>query len=493
MKLRIDNIEVEAREGTTILEAAKSVGIEIPHFCYHPRLSISGNCRMCLVEIEGVKNPAISCRETIREGMVVNTNSDIVKKARSDVLEFILINHPLDCPICDQAGECKLQDYYFKYSLRPSRFTENKVRKPKAVRAGKFVVLDAERCVECARCVRFCEEIADRHEIGICERGDHSTISVQREGALENPYSLCAVDLCPVGALTSADFRFKKRVWFLKSAKSICLGCATGCNVFIDHHDSVAYRYRPRENNMVNKEWLCDAGRMTYKTILAENRVLKPVTFKESLPKEIKWSDAVNIIVKFIRENADCKKIGILSAQSSVEENFAFAEFLKKIIGAEKILWSGEERDPSFADEILRSADKNPNTAGVRIIAKEELSGLEEDSAYFILGNLSQKAEETIAAAKPKFAAMFSSNWPARADFIDVILPKATHAEQDGLFINRNGRLQQAEKAFEPIAESWPTWQIAALIAKALEIRWELNDAGAIRNRMKDELEEIRT
>lgn len=471
-KLKIDNIEVDVSEGTTILEAAKTIGREIPHFCYHPRLSIAGNCRMCLVEVEGVKNPVISCRETVREGMTVRTNTDAVKKMRADILEFILINHPLDCPICDQSGECRLQDYYFKYSLKPSRFFEEKVKKPKALRIGEKIVLDSERCVECTRCVRFCEEAAGKHEIGFYERGSHSTIATWQNGAIENPYSLCTVDLCPVGAITSADFRFKKRVWFLKSTASICTACAAGCNIFIDHSASVIYRYRPRANESVNKDWMCDDGRLSHKEL--ENRILKPLVSDGGDFSEADWESALAFIARAAKENLERGIFIVLSACASLEENAALKSFAKEVLAAGPTAWSGRNSEPHFADKILRDADRNPNTAGVKTLSDGDISNFKRGGVIFILDVPNERDIERIADTEPALTVFISSQKTKPVGKTCVILPKAVHAEQDGTFMNRDGKLQTAKKAFDPIVNSKPVWQIASEIACKMGIGWEM-------------------
>jgi NADH-quinone oxidoreductase subunit G len=263
-KLTIDGKVIEVKEGTTVFEAARQNEIPIPHFCYHPKLSIAGNCRMCLVQIEKQPKPAISCNTVAMEGMVVNTKTPEVKALQKNVLEFILINHPIDCPVCDQAGECRLQEYYMDYTMTDSDFDEEKVKKPKKVDLGPLVMLDDERCILCSRCIRFCDEITKTGELCFINRGDQSTLATFPGKQLDNKYSLNTVDICPVGALTSKPFRFKKRVWFLKSVPSICTGCATGCNIFIDHDDGTVWRYKTRDNEAVNQCWTCDEGRMSY-------------------------------------------------------------------------------------------------------------------------------------------------------------------------------------------------------------------------------------
>lgn len=447
--LTIDGIKIEAKDGATILEAAGVNGIFIPHFCYHKNLSIAGNCRMCAVEIKGNAKPVISCKETVRDGIEVFTNSAMVAEARQSALEFILINHPLDCPICDKAGECILQNYYQKYSLKPSRFMEKKVKKPKAVKAGHYITLDAERCVECARCVRFCNEITKTSELTISERGDSSEIGVFPQHELNNPYSLCTVDLCPVGALTSTDFRFKKRVWFLKSAPSVCDGCATGCNIFIDHSDGVVYRYRPRGEGALNGEWLCDYGRLSYKKINSEERVLYPRISINGELVSVGIEEALSKVKELVGELKQDEIAGILSAKATVEENEALARFLGDVIKTPNIYWSGSDTDPSFSDDILRNADKNPNTRGVVKFTNKRLEDEPTAKGYFILNEVTQNELMKIVSSRPKWIVLLASHHNG-ARFPDVILPKVTFAEQSGTFINKDGLEQKFEKAIEP-------------------------------------------
>lgn len=467
VQLRIDDRQIEVPEGTTVLQAAEQLGIVIPRFCYHKRLSIAGNCRMCLVEIEGAKNLVISCKEPVREGMAVRTDTDLVKRARADVLEFILLNHPIDCPICDQAGECDLQNYYFAHSLRPRRSREPKVRKPKAQLIGPHVMLDSERCVECTRCIRFCEEVAGVHEIGLFERGDHSTIGVLPGREMANPYSLCAVDLCPVGALTSVEFRFRKRAWFLESTPSICPGCATGCNIWIDHADSIVYRFRPRENESINKSWLCDAGRMTYREHLADERALLPLLAKDGELIETSWHEALKHVAGLVQNRKAIEVVGILSARSSNEENEAAAGLCREALRASRLVWVGRASDKGFGDAILRDADRNPNAAGVQKIACDRLGNLKPDCGFIVLGGLEGDDLLAVVESRPAWVILLASRRPD-GRWADVVLPKATHAEQEGTFVNRNGISQRTAKAFDPIGESAPAGEIAERIAKAI-------------------------
>ncbi|MGH7832986.1 MAG: 2Fe-2S iron-sulfur cluster-binding protein, partial [Candidatus Binatia bacterium] len=258
VKITIDGREITTAKGKTVILAAAEAGIAIPHYCYHPKLSIAGNCRMCLVEIEKMPKLQIACNTQVSEGMAVITQSSKVLQARQAVMEFLLINHPLDCPICDQAGECWLQDYYMKHDLSPSRMLERKEHQPKREVFGPNVVFDGERCIKCTRCVRFLQEITRTEELTVLNRSDHATIALFPGEVLDNPLSANVNDICPVGALTDRDFRFKVRVWYLSSTPSICPGCSTGCNIKIETYQNRIARFKPRVNEEVNSHWLCD-------------------------------------------------------------------------------------------------------------------------------------------------------------------------------------------------------------------------------------------
>lgn len=271
--ITVDGKTIQVDDKNNLIDELKKHNIEIPHFCYHKSLGVDGNCRMCLIELQGSKRPQIACDTPIKAGMDIITKSDSIKKLRQSILELELINHPLDCGVCDQVGECYLQEYYMKYDLQQSRIEKkDKLKKNKVVNFGNGIMHDEERCVLCTRCVRFTTNITKTNELGVVGRGDHSHIAVFPNSIIHNRYSQNIVDVCPVGAMTSIDFRFKKRVYFLKSTPSICHACAKGCNIYIDHHKAknnqdVVYRYRPRYNKDINKDFLCDDGRYSYKDI----------------------------------------------------------------------------------------------------------------------------------------------------------------------------------------------------------------------------------
>src|SRR5256885_1542439 len=300
-KLTIDGKEIEVTPGTNLIEAARRLGIEVPHYCYHAGLSIAGQCRLCMVDIEKAPRPTIACNTRASDGMVVWTETDRVKETRKSIMEFHLINHPLDCPVCDQAGECWLQIYYMRYGLYDPRMRDEKVHKPKAVPLGPHVMLDAERCILCSRCVRFCDEVTGTGELGIFHRGDDSEIGLFPGKELVNKYSGNVVDICPVGALTDRDFRFAVRVWYLDSTASICPGCARGCNIEVHanrrrpHHAEgrrVA-RLKPRFNADVNRWWLCDAGRYGFAPVDAADRLLVPTRRDGETTTAATWDEAI--------------------------------------------------------------------------------------------------------------------------------------------------------------------------------------------------------
>ena len=265
IQCEINGQKIKLKEGTSVIEAFKKLDQDICHYCWHPGLSVAGVCRLCMVDIKGMNKLQIACNTKVQEGMLVSNQSEKVKEAVRWGLEYHLINHPLDCPICDQAGECALQDQYMKFGSYDSSMSETKVKKRKVVDLGSKIVLDTERCILCSRCVRFTDEVTKTHELGIFNRGDRSEIGVFKDKPLENDYAVNTVDICPVGALTSKEFRFQQRVWYLKIASSICTGCSTGCNIYVDYNEEGVWRFRPRFNEKINGHWICDKGRGLYK------------------------------------------------------------------------------------------------------------------------------------------------------------------------------------------------------------------------------------
>ncbi len=493
-KLTIDGKEIEVPKGTRVIEAAKKLETDIPYYCYHPGLSIAGNCRMCLVEVEKMPKLQIACHMEAMDGMVIRTNTEKVLKTRQHILEFLLVNHPLDCPVCDQAGECWLQDYYMKHGLYDSRVNENKVKKPKAVSLGPTVMLDAERCILCSRCVRFTDEISKTFELGIINRGDHGEITVFPGKELKNPYSGNVVDICPVGALTDKDFRFKMRVWYLKSGDSVCTGCARGCNIQVQynldrpHHtkgDRVM-RLKPRFNENINKWWICDEGRYGYK-FHDHNRILKPLKRTQERLEELAWHKILPEVAHGLTSAKS--KLGVfLSSQLSNEELFLAKNLFKDELKIENVfLVPGNP--PGFQDDFLIRADKNPNSKGAEALGFTSQDkaihafladcekGLMKGVVVFgsdILTGLKEK-KVLQAVQKLEWSVFIGSNHNLMSEYATFVLPSATFIEKDGTFTNFEGRVQKFEKILEPLGEAEPEWRILVTLARELGIHFHFD------------------
>lgn len=472
--IKIDDVEFDVPQGQNLIQAAASVGIEIPHYCYHPGLSVSGNCRMCLVEVKGPRGTMaqIACNTPVAEGLEVYTQTPTVQKMRQGVMEFLLLNHPIDCPICDQAGECGLQDYYMQYGLYTNRSTVPKVHKDKVVDVGPRVVLDQERCILCSRCVRFCGEVTRTHELVITQRGEKSRIETFPGRELDNPYSVNVVDICPVGALTSKDFRFKKRVWFLKSEPSVCMGCARGCNILLDHEKSQTYRYRPRLNADVNQWWICDEGRLSYKE-LHENRLDTALLKGQSSELDAAVAEAARLIQTTVQQHGRESVLAIASSTASLEDNFMLRHMLLQATGSEAI------HGPNFdrwgeADELLRLADKTPNAAGLELLGiptvKTDLQEALKRPDLKLVISLDNDAAELlglIREARLKSVFLGSHRSPMALE-ADVALPITMHAEHYASYVNAKQRLQKVGQAYFPTSDARPGWKLIAELFKPL-------------------------
>ncbi len=494
---KLDGKEIPFTPGETIITAAWKQGIEIPHYCWHPGLSVAANCRMCLVEIAPPPNqrpimldvlgwdaekgeyvpqrkPKLqpACQIAATDGMDVRSDtSDHVKKARKDVQEYLLLNHPVDCPICDQAGECKLQDYWLEHGQYQKRMRDEPVHKPKAVSFGPTIVYDAERCVVCTRCVRFMAEVAKDPVLDQRERGNVKEIIVAPGRQLEGNYTFMVDHVCPVGALTTKDFRFKARVWFLRGSKSVCQGCATGCNAWLDFDPryNKVERYRPRENEAVNKFWMCDHGMKSY-VAAHEGRVVdarvsgKPTSPGKALDKAKKLLDGV----------PHSSIALVLSAQMSLEDNWALVE-LGKIFGATSFfVASAPDGDK---DDILLSADKNSNAAGVKLLAPEAkswadfLAAVEGGTIRHAIALGATTGDQEASADKlGKLEALvtIASHECALASAASVLLPATSWAEQNGTYVNGKGLKQQSQKAIEPQGASRQPLFLLGELAKTL-------------------------
>ena len=434
VKITIDDRVYEVKENSLLIDLLIKEQIKVPYFCYHEALGSDGNCRMCMVAIEGQKRPQIACDTFVQEDMVVNTKSDTIEKVRTDILELELINHPVDCPTCDQAGECSLQNFYMDYGLHNSNISiSEKVKHNKALDLGSNVMLDQERCVLCARCTRFTDKITDTHELGIIGRGDDAKVATMPGVKLDNPYAMNVVDLCPVGALTSKDFRFSQRVWFLKSAKSICHGCAKGCNIYIDHNkmkykDDIIYRFRPRKNDAINGFFICDEGRLSYKE-LQENRQEEALLNGVSIAEDEALLKAKELIK--LHKESICI---IIDANLYTQEIEAIMEFSlaieAKIYSPLKVYI-----DESFGDDMLKSSNR---AANYKTIQKFNINENEPEKAGLIINF--NHPEDFESESKINFLTHKRNN-PA------LTLPIAAFSESHGTVVNEDGIEQLCEMA----------------------------------------------
>jgi len=484
-----DGKSVEVPKNLNLIDAAKLAGVDIPHFCYHPRLSVVGQCRMCLVEIEGIPKIQAACTVPLKDGLSVKTTTEKVRTSRAATMEFLLINHPLDCPICDQAGECTLQDNSFGYGQQLSHFDETKRQYPTFDRTmiGPHVVADMTRCIQCTRCIRFTQEIAGTSELTFLDRGGRTLVWTHDGKPLANDWSGCAADVCPVGALTVREFRFRSRVWYLKKSRSVCPGCNVGCNVSIESKDDVVYRFLPRLNPKVNDYWLCDHGRLLSESL--NSRDVHKATLREG--NEVKDAIVPAAIERIAREiRATIEKTGpsglffLGSAHLSNEENF----LLRKIAdhlgcpNRDVVVDKSRPRKIKSRTEWVEGDDAAANFRGARDMGLTPGKG-----GYGLDAVLSGKASpEVIVAADATFAALADDPEKAailrRARFVataartanaltrsaDVVLPAASLSEKEGTFTNVQGRVQRFERAFLPKPPVRAHWDLLLLLAHAL-------------------------
>jgi NADH-quinone oxidoreductase subunit G len=487
--LTIDGRQVDSPDGSTVIQAAESLGTFIPRYCYHPGLSIAGNCRICLVEVEQNPKLQIACNTPVTEGMVVHTKSVKAEDGRRAVLEFLLANHPLDCPVCDQSGECELQNFYMDFGLYDARFREQKVKKKKAVAIGPHVMLDQERCILCSRCVRFTDEISKTGEFGIFNRGDRAELGLYPGQRVDNPYSGNVVDICPVGALTDRDSRFKARVWYLSSAPTVCNGCAQGCNVDVHYvldrphlnEGARVLRLKPRNNADVNQWWMCDEGRYGFGWI-DKGRLTKV----RNRGGDATWDQATAAIaaeLATLREKGYGSRLGVIaSAQLTNEELFLLREIFQRVLGAQ--VTASFPEHPGYSDNFLIKADKNPNTFGATLlglagsaapdaarIVNEALQGRIE--VLWVFGHdlttlVGQDTLDELSRTLRLFVFSGTNENPT-ASWSHWVLPTAAYVEKDGTFVNCHGRIQRIGRAFPPLADSAEDWRFLLEIARWLD------------------------
>ena len=492
--LTIDGQTVQAPKGTALLEAARQAGIKIPYYCYHPGLSVVGNCRMCLVEIEKIPKLQPSCATPVAEGLVIRTQTPEALRNRQSVLEFLLLNHPLDCPVCDQSGECELQNYYMDHGAYDSRFNENKTKRKKAFPIGPKVILDQERCILCTRCVRFTREVSKTGELAVHDRGHLSEIDLFPGVQLDNPYSGNVVDICPVGALTDRDFRFQCRVWFLGRTQSVCPGCSRGCNIEIHfnerfnarYHDKRVQRLKPRHNKDVNGYWMCDEGRYAYPAIDSPDRLKAPMLRQADRWQEVTWDDAIQKTAAALREvlqRYGPDGVAVLaSPKMTNEELYAVRQLFRGALNVQRLEYRVPVRQEVYSDDILITADKNPNSRGAEALglggagSEELLAACSDGRVHFVyifyhdLTTAFDAQQVFRSLGKVDFVA-FQGSWEnSTAAVAQVLLPSSVYAEKEGTFTNFEGRVQRILPAVPSLGESLPDLEILSRLAEELDV-----------------------
>lgn len=529
----IDGRIIEAAPGKTIIEAALDNGITIPHFCWHPALSVAGNCRMCLVNVGTHKKDTdgslmfsddgapvvnwfpkmqIACATPVSDGMIVDTASQKTEGAQNAVMEFLLINHPLDCPICDEAGQCKLQEYAFMHSKGKSRFNEEKTQKEKRVELGPNVMFDGERCISCSRCIRFADEVAKQPVLSFVQRGDKVTIRTFPDTTFDSEYSMNVIDICPVGALTSIDFRFKARVWEMSFTDSVCPGCARGCNIKIGVMNNEVLRTEPRTNMHVNNYWMCDTGRLATPALVNEARLGGPMVRTNGQLVAATWDEAIEAASAALRNLKGSQVAVVGSAHASNEDNYVLARLAHDVLKTGNVDYI-KHNDHTFGDEFLRVNDKSPNAIGahtVGIAPRGDGHGIDamadrikrgEIKALIVMAeDLSAHPSLADASASVDTLIVLGAHDTVTAKQANVLLPMSTWAESEGTFTNTLHRVQRFEPAvvtkenlrsmgmkmsrwdkFGAPNDRWsqgeqrncrPAWQILRSIAQQLGTTW---------------------
>jgi NADH-quinone oxidoreductase subunit G len=498
VNIQVDGHWIQVPRGTRMIEACKLAEKEVPHYCYHPKLSSPGNCRMCLVqmgmpprpnpgdepsydengfqEISWMPRPVIACANTVGENMGIRTQGDLVEKCREGVMEFLLINHPLDCPICDQAGECGLQEFSVQHGKGSSRFKEDKVKKPKNVKIGPRIRLDDERCIMCSRCIRFMDEVAQEPVLGFSERGTHTTVGVYPGRELDNNYGLNTVDLCPVGALTSNDFRFQMRTWFLKETPSIDTNCGTGTNIIIWTRGNKIFRVTPRQNDDVNSCWMPDSHRLSYTCPSDDNRLSAPLIKADGVHEETCWSNSISAAAEAIKQ-FEGNEIAIIASGKQTNEELFMMRTLAAELGTDLISIIPHTQE---SDKMLISEDRNPNTTGAGLVLG--LDDPTEKLAVIKDGISNGSIKAVIAASEDLLDAGFSAEdvdglellisifntTNATAQASDIVFPGASSAEKRGSMINVTGRLQKLNAACIPPADARDDWEIISKLILAI-------------------------
>ncbi len=460
----IDGQQLQVPKGTPIIEAAKRAGILVPHYCYHPSLPAPAVCRMCLVEVEKAPKLMPACVTAVADGQVVHVNSPAAKKAREGVLEFLLINHPLDCPICDQAGECELQDYTFQEGRAGTRYQDYAKRYNPVEDFGPDILYVANRCILCTRCVRFMEAVAHEPVLNVSDRGDRALIGIDQGHRLDHAWSGNVVDLCPVGSLISKDFLHKARAWDLDKTASICPGCSQGCNMMIDTRDNAVVRLRPRPNLDVNRHFMCDYGRMNYRWMNRGDRVEAPLLRQEGRLQAVDWDVALARFAELLDEAAGA--VVVLASGRAATESLGL---LQRLLEGHKVtaaveLPQGEEAPLAGVPNLALRRERAPNGEGARILGYDATwdAALSAAASAPLVILLDVDLPEETLARFTGTVVEFATIETAALERAALVLPVPTMAEEHGTYVNRDGRVQRFVQARGAPGMSRPAWWVAA-------------------------------
>ncbi|MBY0371190.1 (2Fe-2S)-binding protein [bacterium] len=455
-KCTIDGKSIEFQPGTNLIEVARTAGIDIPFYCYHPAMSVVAQCRMCAVEIEGMPKLQTACSTVATDGMVVKTTSDRAKSNQKSVMEFLLINHPLDCSICDKSGECDLQDFSYTYGSDKMRYEEQR-RTFVDEDMGPMIKKNMNRCIHCTRCIRFGAEIVKKPEIVAVQRGNHTEIVTVDNKPLTTEYAGNYADICPTGSLTIKDFRFKKRVWFLKKTASVCEGCSTGCNMDLSAEKGTLYRCNPRENMEINKYWLCDEGRFNFHYVNDPKRTAVPVARSAGQMQEVTWAAAVQKAQSVAQGKKAQVLVGSDLTQEEAQAIVAFGKALNAPVSHFGTAGVKTTADDTAIDSLLRRKSKTSNLHGMEKLGIAPFAGGSADVTFVFRGGRAQLPE--LKGSAIGVGVFFADDLKA----FDVVLPGLSFAEKDGTIVNFQGKEQRLKAAIPPVGISKPLKEILTL------------------------------
>jgi NADH-quinone oxidoreductase subunit G len=466
VSVSIDGMTVQVPKGTSLIEAAKQAGVLVPHYCYHPSLPSPAVCRMCLVEVEKAPKLMPACVTTVADGQVVHTDSEQARKARTGVLEFLLINHPLDCPICDQAGECELQDYVFQEGQSGTRYGDYPKRYNPVEEFGPDVLYVGNRCILCTRCVRFMDDVAGTPVLNVSERGDRAHIGIDEGQLLDHPWAGNVVDLCPVGSLISRDFLHKARAWDLDKTASVCTGCSQGCNVMLDTRDNTVVRIRPRANLDVNRHFICDTGRMNYRWLNRGDRIEAPLLREGGRLGATDWDVSLARTAALIRKGG---RVVLLATGGASLESLGLLKHAltgTSLTAAVQVpVVDGEEPLQGVPGLALRK-ERAPNGDGARLLGySTDWAGALQAAAsadLVVLLDVTLTEAEQALLAGARAVIVLGTLQPQALEKAEVVLPISNVAEENGTFVNRDLRVQRYQQARTAPGMARPAWWVAA-------------------------------